>query len=203
MATVFDRYLTEDEERTLIRAIDQYRNVWARRDSAIVRLLRATGIRVGSACGLTVGDARAALREPHRLALADAHAKRGQGYSIHCTKRARQALRDLLAIHREIGLARRDDLPLLVSRQTASSGLGMTRRAVQKRFVYWREQAGLIGLSPHWLRHTLAQRLMRNSTARDPRGVVQGQLGHRSITSSAVYTRPSKEDVRDAMDEVA
>lgn len=200
---VFERYLTEDEEKRFFTTVDRYKNIWARRDCAIFRLLRTTGARVGSACGLTLGDARAALREPHHLTFVSSAAKGGRGYTVFATRATRQHLRALLAIRRELGLPELAEAPLLVSRQTETSGRGMTPRAVQKRFAYWRGQAEIAGVTPHWMRHTLAQRVMRQSTARDPRGVAQAMLGHRSISSTAIYTQSSKEDVRAVFEEVA
>lgn len=200
---VFRRYLTEAEEKRFFATVDRPRDIWARRDCAVFRLLRTTGARVGSACGLTVGDAKTALREPYHLHFVSSAAKGGRGYSIFATQATRRHLRALLAIRRELGLAETADAPLLVSRQTASTGRGMTRRAVQQRFEYWRAEAGMADVSPHWMRHTLAQRVMRNSTARDPRGVVQGMLGQSSINSTAIYTKPSKEDLQAAFEEVA
>lgn len=200
---VFERYLTESEEKRFFATVDQYRDIWARRDCAVFRLLRTTGARVGSACGLTVGHAKAALREAHQLHFVSSAAKGGRGYQVFATQATRRHLRALLAIRRELGLPDLAEAPLLVSRQTATNGHGMTRRALQKRFEFWRAQAGIEHVSPHWMRHTIAQRTMRHSTARDPRGVVQAMLGQSSISSTAIYTRPSKEDVAAAFEEVA
>ena len=59
-----------------------------------------------------------------------------------------------------------------------------------------------VPVSPHWFRHTLAKRMMKHSTSRDPRGVVQSVLQHRSIDSTLVYTRPDREEVERALSEV-
>lgn len=201
--STFTRYLTPPEERQLLNAVKRCGDPIARRDYAMFRLLRSTGIRVGSLVGLTVADARGALRA-HRLDLRDEICKGRRGYEVYASKRARAALRDLLKVRRELGHPEIDEGPLLVGRKSHSTGAGMSVRAVQMRFAYWRDQAGLsVEVSPHWMRHTLAVNVMRRSTAQDPRGVVQGALGHRDISSTGIYTRALREDVEQALEEVA
>ncbi|NBC23229.1 MAG: tyrosine-type recombinase/integrase [Gammaproteobacteria bacterium] len=124
----------------------------------------------------------------------------GQVLELRARRATSGALRSLLKIRRDMGFAEADDAPLIVSRNHR----GLSVRSFQARMRKWCQSAGLpVHATPHWFRHTLAMRLMRNSTAADPRGVVQGALGHRDINSTAVYTRPSREDVDRAMQEVA
>ncbi|MFW6341006.1 MAG: tyrosine-type recombinase/integrase [Wenzhouxiangella sp.] len=195
----FNRYLTQAEERQLFRHIKQFGAVYARRDLAWMRLARNTGLRVGTMAGLTVMDARQALASGY-LHIRSEIAKRKQAHTVHLNKAAGRALRDLLAIRREMGQAESDEAALIVSRNHRA----LSVRSFQARMNLWVKGAGLpVAATPHWFRHTLAMRLMRNSTAQDPRGVVQGVLGHRDINSTAVYTRPSREDLSLALDEVA
>ena len=195
----FYRYLTSAEERALFSHVKQFACVLARRDHAWMRLARNTGLRVGSMAGLTVIDARQALASGY-LQIRSEISKRKQAHSVHLNKAGKAAMRDLLKIRREMGHAEADDAPLIVSRNHRA----LSVRSFQARMKKWVESAGLpVHATPHWWRHTLAMRLMRNSTAADPRGVVQGALGHRDINSTSVYTRPSREDVALAMDEVA
>lgn len=196
---VFARYLTEAEERQLLRHVGQFRSLAARRDHAWMRLLRRTGIRVSTLAGLTCGDARDALRTGY-LTVRGAIAKRGCGYRLHLTKRARGDLRALLALRREQGVAEQPEAPLILSRHRR----GIAVRTLQDRMQRWVRDAGLqCAATPHWFRHTLAKRIVKRSTAQDPRGVVQSVLGHRSTRSTDVYTRPDREDVVEAMEEVA
>lgn len=48
---------------------------------------------------------------------------------------------------------------------------------------------------PHMLRHTFATRLMRKTSTR----VVQTLLGHKSLTSTQVYTHPNNQDLKKAI----
>lgn len=50
-------------------------------------------------------------------------------------------------------------------------------------------------ITPHTLRHTFATRLMQKTNIR----VVQRLLGHKSITSTQVYTHPNHEDLSGAI----
>ena len=198
---VFERYLRPDEERQLFATVAQYADVLAQRDLAWMRLLRQTGIRVGSLAGLTVDDARQALREK-RLQVRGEHSKGGRGYSVLLNKKALTALRDLLRIRREIGRPDFGEAPLVVSRK--NTGKGMSVRSFQDRMQHWRTAAGLsVEASPHWFRHTLAKRIVERSTAKDPRAIVQHALGHANIISGAVYTFPDREDLEQSMEEAS
>ncbi len=80
----------------------------------------------------------------------------------------------------------------------------MSIRSFQERVTHWCQVARLeVMVSPHWFRHTLAKRIMKNSTAQDPRGVVQGALCQKSINSTSIYTLPDREDIEQAMEEVS
>jgi integrase/recombinase XerC len=196
---VFERYLTVQEEKCLFKTVTQYQCILSRRDAAWMMLMRQTGIRVETMAGLMVGDVSQALKEgylEHRPEIT----KRDQGGKSFLTKKARKALRDLLAIRREQGYAENPDAPLVYSRNHQR----MTIRTYQARMQHWRDKAGLqVGASPHWFRHTLAKRLMQQSTAKDPRGVVQAALNQRDPRSTLVYTLPDREDIERAMEEVS
>lgn len=192
---VFTRYLKRDEERQLLAHVGQYNDVLARRDHAWMRLLRHTGIRVGSMAAITVGDARDAVAY-QRLVLR--RVKGGRSYTVPLNKEARSAVRDLIRIRREQGHPMIADDALVMSRKRQ----GLAIRSYQARMKGWIEAAGLdIAATPHWFRHTLAKRMVAQSTAQNPIGVVQGALGHRSPQSTAVYTKPDREDIERAMEE--
>lgn len=196
---VFTRYLADREERQLFGTVDRIDCPLARRDAAWMRLIRHTGIRVGSLAALTLADARRALIDGE-LVIADDIAKGRRGYSVALSKAARAALQTLQRTRRAMGLSMEPDSALVPSRR----GAPLSVRSYQARMRYWCEQAGLsVEASPHWLRHTLGQRIMRQSTARDPQQMVQIALGQRSRQSTQVYTLPTREDVALAMEEAS
>lgn len=193
--TTFTRYLTEREEKQLWNALKQRGDVLARRDYAWMRLLRHSGMRIGSLAGTSVADAREAL---HSGTLHLRTAKRGQVYSVPVTKAVRSALVDLLAVRQEQGHVQRGEDPLVMSRQ---AGRGLSIRAFQQRMAKWIVESGLqVRATPHWFRHTIAKRIIARSTAAEPLRIVQGALGHASIANTAFYTRPDREEIAEAME---
>lgn len=194
-----DRFLTRREERTLLHAVRRVDCPLARRDAAWMLLMRHTGVRVQACSGLTVADAQDALRQ-HRLHLRAAVQKRHRAHEVPLNRAARAALRALLAVRREMGLPPQPDAPLVVGRR----GERLSVRSFQHRMAYWRREAGLAyAASPHWWRHTLGQRLMETSTAREPLLIVQRALGHADPRTAAIYARPTREDVALALEEAA
>ena len=78
--------------------------------------------------------------------------------------------------------------------RTATSG-GLSPRSIQRHLAAISHKATGLTISPHALRHTFATRLMKTSNIR----VVQELLGHKSLTSTQVYTHPSTEDMKKAI----
>ncbi|MCW5625965.1 MAG: tyrosine-type recombinase/integrase [Burkholderiales bacterium] len=196
MPGVLHRYLTQAEQRRLLGVVANCSGFYALRDLWWLRLLLATGLRVQEFSRVTVGDARFALATGW-LYIPAAHRKGREGakrdHHVPVTQPVREALDALLAINPQIGGATpSEDDPLVWSRV----GRPMSVRSYQARLQFWGAQAGLPGVSPHWLRHSRAMNIMRRSRSHDPRGVVQGALGHASISSTGIYTRITKEDLQ-------
>jgi hypothetical protein len=227
---VFDRYYTESQEKKLFSYVKGQKCLYAQRDYFWMRLLRVTGMRigilggkilkaengrkrgaesaltqaeaganpnVGRLLGLTVGEAKAAIMTGY-LSERDDIAKRGNGGKTFMVGAATECLNVLLKIRREMGYAEADDHPLIMGKKKD----GLSVRQMQDRFKYWANQVGLNG-SPHWMRHTIAKRIMKNSTAQDPLGVVQGVLRQKSRNTAGIYAMPDKEDIEFHMAEVS
>lgn len=194
MSQVIEKYLTETEERALIKKIRDTKSWQAERDLHLFQLMRSTGCRVGTVCRLTVADATAALSSG-TLVLRPEACKRKKGYDVRVTGKVETALKGLLKIRRESGRGMDPDAPLLVGRTKSRGTGGMTPRAVQMCFERWRVRAGLnVAVTPHWMRHTLAIRIMRNSTSGNPLAIAANQLGHMNINTTRIYTRPTREE---------
>lgn len=188
---VFNRYLTESEEKQLLKHIGSIDSPLAKRDLHWMMLARQLGLRIGSIAGLTVGDATAALASRH-LVLRDEISKGKKGYSVLLNTSADRALRALLKLRRDLKLTADPDAFLIWSRQSQ----GMTVRNFQLRMEYWIAEAKLTRkATPHWWRHTLAKRLITRSTSSAPQSIVQAVLGHRSLDSTAIYTLPDIEQI--------
>jgi integrase/recombinase XerC len=158
----------------------------ALRDSAIVELLYATGIRVSELCGLDVGDLDEERRTVRVL---------GKG------SRERTVPAGIPAV-RAVGAWARSGRPVLV---TPASGaalfLGARGRRLDPRTARRVVHACLAAVpgtpdsGPHGLRHAAATHLLEGGA--DLRSV-QEILGHASLTSTQLYTHVSIERLRSA-----
>jgi integrase len=192
------KYLTEEEQKSLLDVLKSTNSEVARRDDAAIRLLIHTGMRIGECLRLSLGDAAAALKTGY-IYIPKEYRKGRPGekrdHEVLVTEPVKKALGDLLALRIDAPL----DDALIVSRKHGV----LTVRAFEQRVAYWARQAKLPeGVSPHWFRHTRAMNIMRRSTASDPLGVVKAALGHTSIRSTEIYGRQNKESVEAALREV-
>lgn len=204
-ANRMDRYLTQDEQDRLLRTLKEAacRDVYGRRDDAMVRALLHSGLRIGEFSRITVGDTLDALKTGYlfipRENRKGAGRDRADDHSVFLTRALRADLQDLLKVRHELS-----EIDCLVEDRLliGRTGQAITVREMQLRYKHHAVLAGLARSSPHWLRHSRAQNIMLHSTARDPRGVVQRALGHASIKSSGVYTATPREAVEAALAEI-
>lgn len=204
----FDKYLTEREEKKLLAYLKNIANIHTQRDYWLAIFMRQTGVRVSVICGkkktttqdktlgLTVGEAKKAIAT-NFLELHGDLVKGGDSLKIYANKKSREALNELLKIRKKMGHAPKDDDALVLSKK----GGNISARNLQERFNDHGLAAVGFAISPHWFRHTMAKRIMKNSTADDKLGIAQVQLGHSSREATAIYTMPDKEDLINAMEE--
>lgn len=196
------RYLLPEEQSLLLKAAGASAAILARRDHAWMRAMMYSGERVFEFSCTTVGDAVSALQSKYKFIPKEVRKGKKRDHKVFVTAPLAAALRDLLAIRFEMTGEEHADpaAPLVVSRESAGGGRPMTVRSYQLRMKHWAHVAGLPpDVSPHWLRHTRAVNIMRNSSAKDPRGVVKSVLDHVSIGSTGIYTEVMREDVEQAM----
>ena len=156
------------------------------RDRAILETLYGTGIRVGEAARADVSDLD--VREGVLLV----RSRKGRKDRIVPVQgRAAVALGTYLA-EACPELLKRPDAALFVSRHGARLSIVGRRAAVRRHG----EAIGL-RISPHTLRHTCATHLLRGRA--DIRHV-QELLGHRSLTTTALYARVVVDDLREVLE---
>jgi integrase/recombinase XerC len=183
---VMVRYLAPAEEARFFVAVERSGATTKARDGAWLRLLFRTGMRIGEFSRLTLGRLRDALRTGWiYVPRAERKGKRSD-HAYVVTQPVRAAIVELLAL---AGNAP-DGMPAVTSRK----GGPLSVRGYQERMALYARAADLAA-SPHWARHTRAMQLLRKSRAADPLRLIQGALGHASRNSTAIYTRPSKEEV--------
>ena len=157
------------------------------RDSAILELLYATGIRVSELIRLSQGDMDLGEGEvrvlgkgrKERIVLMGTHSVAAM--TAYLTK-ARPALNKF------------GRKTLFISRQ----GTSLTERSVERIIIRYAKMAG-IGrkITPHSIRHTFATHLL--SGGADLR-TVQELLGHSSLSTTQVYTHITKERLKSIYD---
>lgn len=173
------RTLTEGDQRRLLDALRRAKSPAGRRDHALFHLLLATGVRIGSALALEVGDVDLEAGE-----LRLRRVKGGRGERVFLTPELQSHLREFLRD--------RPEGPLFVGRR----GARLSARHVRRRLALWLERSGSVVVSPHALRHSFAMGLYRRT--RDLL-LVRRALGHRSIESTLRYAHAQDDDLRLAM----
>jgi integrase/recombinase XerD len=155
------------------------------RDSAMLELVYATGIRVSELIGLTVNSIN--WQVGYLVAMGKGEKERivpvGQT-AYERVKRYREAARPLLLKGRESEL-------LFLNR----SGKGLTRQGFWKLVKKYAAKAGLDkAIHPHTFRHSFASHLLEGGA--DLRSV-QIMLGHADISTTQIYTHVTRERLKE------
>lgn len=192
------KYLTEKEEKALLKTVREIKGLQAARDLVIIEVLLGTGLRASELVGLNVGD----LRGKEKLFVRPEIAKGKKGRFIPVAVDLQRVLkgffRDKLAARESI----RDDAPLFISRR----GRRLSKRSLQELVEAWVIRAGLttteagrvVALySVHSLRHTCFKRMQERGVALT---TVQKIAGHASLASTGIYTEASWEEMVDAVE---
>jgi site-specific recombinase XerD len=168
------RALSEEEQGRLLLALDQGKGPAAERDRMLFVLMLGSGIRVGSALALEVGDV---------------DLERGE-LQLRTTKGN---------VPTSVPLSRAicDHLRGYVAGRTSGPLFPISSRHAQRRLELWCKRAGIEHrVRPHDLRHSFAIRIYRKT--RDLL-LVQQALRHRSIASTTVYARCDESRLREAL----
>jgi site-specific recombinase XerD len=174
------RAFTDDERGRLLATLRAARGFEGERDYALVDLLLATGIRLGSCVGLDVEDV-------------DLDASELRLRSTKGDRPERVYLAAGIAGHLRRWLVDRASGPLFTHRR----GRRLTPRHVHRRFKEWVRAARITrSASPHSCRHTMAVGLLART---GNLAIVQAALRHRSITSTMVYAKVDEASVRAAL----
>lgn len=174
--------LSESQARRLVSSPDA-RTPMALRNRAIVEVLYGSGLRVSECSRLELGDLD--LREGV-LMIRDGKGKRDRVTPL--TRRAREGLFLYLQEGRP-ELEKQRSAALFLSHRGGGVLADGIRQMVAKRA----EEAGLPkGTSPHTLRHSCATHLLQGGASVR---LVQELLGHRSLATTARYTRVAITDL--------
>jgi integrase/recombinase XerC len=175
--------LTETEVTALLRAAGQSRHGLSRRNYALLQLLLQTGVRVSEAAALRVRDV--VLRE--RAGSVKVRGKGGKERELPLNTSARRGLGAYVETRQPL----RPDDPLI----TSETGAAISVRSIQSAIASMARRAKITRLpvTAHSMRHTFAL----NYLEKNPGKLVElaALLGHESLDTTAVYLRPSQEDM--------
>ncbi|MCL4503195.1 MAG: site-specific tyrosine recombinase XerD [Deltaproteobacteria bacterium] len=168
------KVLGEDEVAALLNGPDPITPL-GQRDAALLELLYATGLRVSELVGLTLKqlDLRRGVVRPL-----------GKGSKERVVPMVAQATEKI-----ELYLAQ-GRVQLLKDRQSPylfvnNRGGRLTRQGFWKILKHYALKQGIVGLSPHTLRHSMATHLLsRGANLR----VIQLLLGHADLATTQIYT---------------
>ncbi len=174
------RYLTLDESRALLEAIDGQNRA---RDYCIICIFLNCGLRISEIVGLNISDVRA---DNIRVL-----GKGGKERVVYLNDATAQAINDYLIVRRDIVAVDRSALFLSNRRKRMSRE---TVHAMVKKSLL---QAGLDAekYSAHKLRHTAATLMLQNGV--DVR-TLQELLGHEHLNTTQIYTHVDSEGLRGA-----
>jgi integrase/recombinase XerC len=172
------RALHPDEQKRLLDVLGAATGPEAERDRMLVELLLGTGIRIGSALALEIGD----IDFEHGEA------------ALRTTKNDRPATAVMpvtVAKSLRVFIGDRTSGPVFLARDRRIS-----MRHAQRRLAGWLAEAGIVGKSAHSLRHTFATGLLaKTGNLR----LVQAAMGHASIVSTTIYSEVDRAGLREAV----
>lgn len=176
--------LTDTEVHALLRAAGASSHGLAARNYAMAQLMLQAGLRVGEVAALRVGDVSMSDRSG---SVRIRHGKGLKAREVPLNATARRALRQHLDQRQAPG----QDAALFVSSRDGA----MPVRTVQAVMTSLARRARLkrVAVSAHTLRHTFALGFLRDN----PGKLVElaSLLGHESLDTTAIYTRPSRDDL--------
>lgn len=165
------------------------------RNKLLILLMLDAGLRVSEVASLVWGDLIIAGEPVRSLAVRSETTKSGRSRCIELSSRLRAAV-----LEYRLAVFKTDDFPRIYPVfRNVRVGSPISTRQIQR--IITDLSARSIGrqIHPHVLRHTFATRLMRVTDIR----TVQSLLGHRSIQSTQIYTHPSSDDRRRAIDAIS
>jgi len=192
--------LTTEESNNLLNELLKWRSgectkVKALRNYTIALLMLDAGLRVGEVVQLQISDLFFNSLPVTSIIIRPEIAKNKTERIIPVSQRLSDALKKV----NEYWWDERDRLGHTDPHYTQLLAWVLTTRQVERIIRAAAMKALGRPIHPHVLRHTFASRLMRTVSIR----VVQELLGHKSLSSTQIYTHPNQEDLKNAIDTLA
>lgn len=187
LARKLPRVLSYDEVDRLLAAPpeDSARGI---RDSAMIHLMYASGLRVSELCTLALGEL------DRRVGTVSPLGKGGKRRVVPVGQVALERIERYLELVRPHNKGATTDKHLFLSPR----GKRFTRQGLWKLLKAYARAVGITTpTSPHKLRHSFATHLLRGGA--DLRAV-QAMLGHADLGTTEIYTRVAQDHVRQAFE---
>jgi len=180
--------LIENEVRRVFRIIETTRHAERNRLAFVLSIY--AGLRVGEIAALTIGDVMNQFREARReIKLGADQTKGNKGRTVVLSDRVRREIESLT----RKGPARDANRPLIASQRNCGAFSTVTLSMLFKE-IY--DQAG-IRTSSHSGRRTFATRLNAKGVGMK---TIQRLMGHRHISTTALYCEVSEDMLRAAVE---
>lgn len=187
LARKLPRVLSYDEVDRLLAAPseDSPKGI---RDSAMIHLMYASGLRVSELCSLALGEL------DRRVGTVSPLGKGGKRRVVPVGQVALERIERYLELVRPLNKGAATDKHLFLSPR----GKRLTRQGLWKLLKAYARACGITTpISPHKLRHSFATHLLRGGA--DLRAV-QAMLGHADLGTTEIYTRVAQDHVRQAFE---
>jgi site-specific recombinase XerD len=178
------KWLDEHQQMALLRAVRRGKNV---RDLAMIEVMIKTGLRVSELVDLMLSDVELAERGGKVIVR---EGKGGKYREVPLSKEVRVALETYLQKRQEEGSGR-----LFLGQRGPLNVPG-----VQYLVAKYTYQVQLSGVTPHTFRHTFGKNLVDAGVSLEQ---VAALLGHESLDTVMIYTKPSHGDLEKAVRKAA
>lgn len=174
-------------ETNVQRSISEFERRNAIRDWACASLCLQAGLRVEEVTLLDAGDITLNERS------GSVRVRNGKGSKERLVP-LNLSVRRALTAWNEV----RGNAPAAALFEGANGRERITTRTIQRAVETFGDQAGIPGVTPHWLRYAFAKRAERNGTSLAD---ISDLLGHETIETTRRYLRSSLADLESAVEE--
>lgn len=184
--------LSQDETDAILETAKNSTSATAFRDYIMIQTALLTGLRPAELVALTVWHIAPYGQVINELQVTRSIAKGAQPRTLPIHPDLKLDLEDFLTWKEKMHQDVAPSAPLFISRKSTKH---LTVRAFQIILKQIAIKALGKSVNPHRLRHTFATRLLKLTNLR----TVQDTLGHASIANTQIYTHPTSEEMREAI----
>jgi site-specific recombinase XerD len=185
--------LTREETDKILEAAKTSPKATSLRDFTMIETALLTGLRPAEVVALTVWHIAPFGKVSDQLEVTKSIAKGARPRTIPIHPDLKFDLKQFLIWKEQRSQDTSLSAPLFISQKSTAH---LTVRAFQMILKEFAVKALGRSVSPHKLRHTFATRALENANVR----TVQDLLGHASIANTQIYTHPTSEDHRRAVE---